>query len=98
MRELELFLSVDSDDEAHDVPQTFMPGPKYFVRGSEKKHSLILLVGDSPCDSESRYLSLMKAAMGRELVEGYDVHANAVKSNRLLDDWDFILGADAAAP
>jgi limonene-1,2-epoxide hydrolase len=94
MSNLELFLNIDSDDEAHHVPQTFMHCPEYYVRVSGKKHAVALLLNDSVGDIEVQFRSTLKAAMGKELVES---RVERVKSPRLLEDWDFILGTDPIA-
>ncbi len=99
---LDLFMSIDSDDCDHDVPETFFPAPKYFVRTAEKTSKVVLLLhAMTDCDDEQhddchlQYVSSLKTAMGKELSESCEKQQwTASKSQRANDEWDLILDLD----
>ncbi len=97
-----LFVSVDSQDGAHDVPDTFFPAPQYFARSTDKPINPILRIhAESDSEDEPKYdgrlehATIIKAAMGRELAASFDTsRRNASMSKRVNDKWDQILGLD----
>ena len=96
---LDLFMRVDSDDGDHDVPDTFFPAPKYFVRTAEKPAKVVLLLQTAMESDDGRedgrhlqYVSDLKTAMGKELSENCEQPRwTASKSQRVKDEWDLIL-------
>ena len=100
---LELFLCVDSEDSDHDVPYTFFPAPKYFVRSAAKPMKVVLRLeaeadtddDDEPLDTEHKHVSGLKAAMGRELTHSCEkLRWTASMSQLASDEWDRILDLD----
>ncbi len=96
---LDLYVSVHSDDGDHEIPDTFFPAPKHFVRSAEKPIKVVLrLQTDTDSDDkrqEARHLqfvSNMKTAMGKDLSESCEKSRwSALKSQRTNNEWDLIL-------
>jgi hypothetical protein len=97
MDDFELF-GLECEDDAHDVPQTFLHSPKYYVRGVEKPQKAMLLLHENDkLDQKEDYLPIVKAAMGRELIEGHvDRKHEKTSAKHASDDWDFILDENMA--
>ncbi len=91
---LDLYMSIDFDDDDHDVPDAFFPAPKYFVRNAEKPIKVVLLLQSEGHDERHdarhlQHISNLKTAMGKELSE--NSRRTASKSQRANDEWDLIL-------
>ncbi len=86
-------LVLDCEDDSHDVPQTFLHSPRYYVRGVDKpRKALLLLHENDKLDQKEDYLPIVKAAMGRELIESREDGMHGEMSTKhASDDWDFIL-------
>ena len=98
MNDFEIFVQLDCDDEAHDVPPTFFHSPHYYVRGTERPRKALLFQETVDFDPKEQYLTCVKAAMGRELIESHD-DGNQTKKQvkRMLDDWEYILDGGETA-
>jgi hypothetical protein len=102
MNRLDLFVCVDSQDSIHDIPDTFFPAPKFFVRSAAKPTNAVLrleadaITDDTPQDMQHRHVSDLKAAMGKELTLSCEkVRWTASMSQRAKDEWDRILDLDS---
>ena len=94
-------MCVNSEDSDHDVPYTFFPAPKYFVRSAAKPMKVVLRLeaeadtdDDEPQDTEHKHVSDLKAAMGRELTHSCEKlrwYWTASMSQLAWDEWDRIL-------
>ncbi len=100
---LDLSVSIDSDGGDHDVPETYFPAPKYFVRTAEKFPSKVVLLLHAMMDSDDeqrddchlQYVSGLKTAMGKDISESCEKQQwTASKSRRANDEWDRILDLD----
>ena len=98
MDRLDLFVCIDSDDGQHDVPDTFLPAPTYFVRSAEKLNKTIPRLQAESGSEDVHHLRLVasiKAAMGRELTRGCERYRwTASMSQQATDEWDQILDLD----
>ncbi len=98
---LELFMCIDAEDSAHEIPDTILPAPRYFVRSTAKPMKGVLRLeaaagnDDEPKDNQHQHVSDLKAAMGRELTLSWEKHRWTVsKSRKANDEWDRILDLD----
>ncbi len=97
----DLFVSVDSEGGDHDIPDTFFPPPKYFVRNAGENVKVALRL-QTEADSEDerqdvnhQYVPNLKKAMGKELAESYEkFRRTASMLQRANDEWDLILDMD----
>ncbi len=96
---LDLYVIVDSDDGGHEIPDTFFPAPKYFVRSADKPIKFVQRLraeadsDDAQNDARRMHcVSSLKAAMGKELSESCEnPRWTASMSQRANDQWDLIL-------
>ena len=98
MNDIEIFVKIDSRDNAEDEAQTSFPSPKYYARGTESRPKPVWLLHFSnlhPGHDSQEHLFLIKAAMGRELVE--NTQNQTPKPARALDDWNSWLDSDPNA-
>jgi hypothetical protein len=98
---MDLFVSIVTEGGDHDIPDTFFPSPRYFVRSSEKPlKGAPRLKFEADSDDERQdarhfqYVSKMKKAIGMELAESCkNMRLTATMAQRANDEeWDLVFG------
>ena len=96
---MDLFVSVDSEGGDHDIPDTFFPAPKYFIRNAGENVKVApRLQADADCEDERQdarkfqHVPNLKTAMGKELAESYEKSRRTTSMlQQSHDEWDLIL-------